>query len=66
MSFLFVEIHIGKEGVKHSKYQKYLGETSSRNKRMMESTKGVGQKSVKGGTKDCFLFLIVVFPQIRL
>ena len=23
---------------------------------MMEETKGVGQKSIKGGTKDCFLF----------
>ena len=22
----------------------------------MESTKGIGQKSTKGGTKDCFLF----------
>ena len=23
---------------------------------MMEATKGIGQKSIKGGTKDCFLF----------
>ena len=23
---------------------------------MMESTKGIGQKSIEGGKKDCFLF----------
>ena len=26
-------------------------------KRMMEETKGIGQKSKKGGPKDCFLFV---------
>ena len=38
------------------KYQKELGETSACTKRMTEATKGIGQKSIKGGTKDCFHF----------
>ena len=37
-------------------YQKELGATAACTKRMMEATKGIGQKSIKGGTKDCFLF----------
>ena len=42
--------------MKHSKYQKELGATASCTKRMMEATKGIGQKSIKWGTKDFFLF----------
>ena len=42
--------------MKHIKYQKDLGSTSAYTKRMMEATKGIGQKSIKGRTKDCFLF----------
>ena len=42
--------------MKHSKYQKDLGATSSCTKKMMEAIKGIGQKSIKGGTKDFFLF----------
>ena len=42
--------------MKHSKYQKYLGSTESCTKITMEATKGIGQKSKKGGPKDCFLF----------
>ena len=38
------------------RYQKELGATAACTKRMMEATKGIGQKSKKGGTKDCFLF----------
>ena len=42
--------------MKHSKYYKELGATAACTKIMMEATKGIGQKSIKGGTKDCFLF----------
>ena len=40
----------------HSKYQKELGATADCTKRMMEATKGIGQKYIKMGTKDFFLF----------
>ena len=46
----------GKEGIKDSRYQQELGATAACMKRMMEETKGIGQKSKKGGPKDCFLF----------
>ena len=42
--------------MKHSKYQQELGATASYNKKTMTATKGVYQKSIKGGTKDFFLF----------
>ena len=42
--------------MKHSKYHQELGATAAFTKRMIEATKGIGQKSIKGGTKDCFLF----------
>ena len=42
--------------MKESRYQKELGATAACTKRMMEETKGIGQKSKKGGLKDCFLF----------
>ena len=42
--------------MKHSKYQQDLGATASCTKIMMEATKGIGQKSIKGGTKDGFIF----------
>ena len=55
-SFLFIKIQRGKEGMKHSKYQQDIGSTATCTKRIIEATKGVCQKSIKGGTKDCFLF----------
>ena len=42
--------------MKESRYQQELGATTACTKRMMEETKGVGQKSKNGGTKDSFLF----------
>ena len=39
-----------------TKYNQGLGSNSACTKKMMEATKGIGQKSIKGGTKDCFLF----------
>ena len=53
---LFIEVQRGKEGMKDSRYQKDLGATVACTKRMMEETKGIGQKSKKGGPEDCFLF----------
>ena len=42
--------------MKHIKYQQEIGETAACTKIMMEATKGIVQKSIKGGTKDCLLF----------
>ena len=42
--------------MKDSRYQQDLGSTVACTKRMMEATKGIDHKSIKGGTKDCFLF----------
>ena len=42
--------------MKDIRYQQELGATAECKKWMMEETKGIGQKSKKGGAKDCFLF----------
>ena len=42
--------------MKHSKYQQELGANAACTKKIMEATEGIGQKSIKGGTKDFFLF----------
>ena len=55
-ALLCIEFHRGKEGMNHRKYQQELGANASCTKRMAEATKGIGQKSIKGGTKNCFLF----------
>ena len=53
---LLIEVHRGKEEIKHRNYQQELGSTAACTKNMMRATKGIGQKSIKGETKDCFLF----------
>ena len=53
---LFIKLQIGKEGMKHSKCHHNLGATAACTKRMTEATKGIGQKSRKGATKDCLIF----------
>ena len=40
----------------HSKYQQELGEAAACTKRILKATKGIDQKSIKRGTKNCFLF----------
>ena len=55
-AFIFIELQRVKEGMKHSKYILELGVNADYTKIMMEETKWIGQKSIKGGTKDCFLF----------
>ena len=42
--------------MKHSKYQQDIGATAACTKIMIEETKGIVQKSIKGGMNDCFLF----------
>ena len=42
--------------MKHSKCQKDIRSAAAYTKITMEATKGIGQKSIKGGTKDCFRF----------
>ena len=48
----------------HINYQKELGDTAFCTKKTIEATKGIGEKSRKGATKD-FLFLTVGSPQRR-
>ena len=55
-ALLFKEVQSGKEGMKDSLYHQELGAATACTKRMMEATKGIGQKSIKGGTKDYLLF----------
>ena len=55
-ALLFIEVQRGKEGMKERRYQQDLEATAACTKRMMEATKRIGQNSIKGGTKDCFLF----------
>ena len=42
--------------MKQSKYQQEIGATAACTKRMMESTKGIGQEYIKWGTNYCLLF----------
>ena len=55
-ALLFIEVQRGKEGIKDRRYQQELRATAACTKRMVEETKGIGQKSKKGGPKDFFLF----------
>ena len=55
-ALLFIEVQRGKECMKQIKYQKELGSTAACTKRMMEATKSMGQKYIKGGINDCFIF----------
>ena len=42
--------------MKSRRYYLELGTTSTCTKRSMEETKGLGQRALKGSTRDCFLF----------
>ena len=39
-----------------SRYHLDLGATAASTKRLMEYIKGLGQRALKGSTRDCFLF----------
>ena len=54
-SLIFLDIQRGKEGMKLIRYHLELGATAACTKRLMEETKGLGQRSVKGSTRNCFL-----------
>ena len=55
-ALIFIELNIVKEGIKHRNSQQKLGATTACTKRMMEATKGLGQRDIKYTTKDCFIF----------
>ena len=55
-ALLFIEFQRGKEGMNHSNYQTDLGVTAERTKRILEATKGIGQKYREGAAHDFFLF----------
>ena len=48
--------------MKKINYHLQLGSTEACTKRTTEATKGIGQRDVKGATKDC-LFFAVGYPQ---
>ena len=49
----------------HSKYHQQIGATAVCNNIIMESTKGVGQRYIKGATKDCLFFTVGSPQRIR-
>ena len=55
-SFLFIDTQRGEEVINNRKYHIQIGPTIACTKIILESTKGVIQKYVKGSTKYCFLF----------
>ena len=54
--FLFIEIQREMEETNNNKYHLQLGETGKCKNRIMEATRGIGQRDVKEATKDCFIF----------
>ena len=55
-ALIFLDIQQGKEGMKSSRYHLELGATVACTKILVEETKGLGHRSSKGLTRDCFLF----------
>ena len=55
-ALIFIDIQRGKEGMKSIRYHLELGATAACTKRFTEETKGLGQRALKGSTKDYFLF----------
>ena len=53
---IFLEIRRGEYGIKLIWYHLELGATAACNKRLIEETKGVGMRALKGSTRDYFLF----------
>ena len=55
-ALIFIEVYIGKKVMKQRQSPHRIGVRAACTKKIMDSTKGIGKKSIKGGTKDCFLF----------
>ena len=47
-----------KEGNKNSKYHIQIGAGEACTNRMMESTKGLDQRDMKGATNNCFILTV--------
>ena len=60
--FLFIDIQIGKEGIKKSNYHLELGAKEVCTKRIMEAKNGLYQMDIKEANRD-FLFFTVGLPQ---
>ena len=57
-AFLFIDIHRG-DYIKNSrKYDMKIGETSVCKKRIMEETKGIRQRYIKGGRRIVFFLTV--------
>ena len=55
-ALLFIEIYICKVGKDISNHHLELRKMLACTKRIMESTKGLGQRDVEESSKDCFIF----------
>ena len=55
-ALIFIEMKRRNEVTNNSKYHLNLGATESCIKSMMESTKGLCHRNIKGAIKDCFIF----------
>ena len=54
-ALIFLDIHRGNEGMKLIRYYLGLYATAICTQIFMEETKGMGQRALKGSTRDCFL-----------
>ena len=54
-ALLFFEIQRGKERINNRNYHMYIRATAAYTNRTMKSKNGVGQRDVKGATKESFL-----------
>ena len=61
-SLLLIDTQRGEEVIKNRNYHLQIGSTISCTKIILEATKGIIQKDVKGTTKYCFLFE-KIYPQ---
>ena len=52
----FLDIQWGKEGMKSILYNLELDATAACTKILIEETKGIGLRALKGSMEDCFLF----------
>ena len=51
--------------MKHRKYQQELGATAACTKRIMEATKGIGQRSIKEGGRIVSFLIVGSHPRRR-
>ena len=54
-ALILIEVKRVEEVMNNIKYHLQIVETTAFTNKMVESTNGIGQRYIKGATKDCFL-----------